>query len=538
MALVCSDDEILLEQCEDDHASKKQRQEPPSSGLPSSTAADEQHTLQSVARPLAPGMAPASAAATGPLQEQPDPADFKAKMKQMPVNFEPSSGSVAALRIVCYGDSLTAGFCNRGRSFQPYGRTLSAILEKLALPSSVSVCGLCGKTARQMVEGLRWQTLNDYLDNKGPGLERMLSDCRPDLAIILAGTNDLLRGASPESVLSDVRKLHASCHAAGVPTIALIPPVKKLGSARTMQQRAASLLVEWSKTIPLVVATFDVEKLVPRKPAGLWDSDEVHMAASGQDALGERLGERLACLPMLAQRAGQAGNLARQTHENSDRKRTLTGIFAAKKAVASQQPVGKTGEFPQTSPAMLNLQKRPDDAADAIQLHAGAREGKGRNPMAVHSMPPACPIPKDQPRANTDASRSDAVAPPIEFDTSWACSGFKTGTDVVPVLEKLAERLATHLSKSHAVFDDQVLTLGLNISDDGTWGWSGCHNVSRGSCRLLGDAIFASMESLADRASAALGLDADSRKADTGRWSSVRHIIARLQIHGATRGGR
>lgn len=536
MALVCSDDEVLVEQCEVDHASKKQRQEPPTPGLPPSIATDEQQELQNVARPLAPGVSHACDAATGPLKETPDPSDYKTMMQQMPVRFDPSSGGAVSFRIICYGDSLTAGFCNRGRTFQPYGRRLSAILEKLGIPSSVSVCGLCGKTARQMVEGLRWQTLNDYLNNKGPGLERMLSDCRPDLAIILAGTNDLLRGASPESVLSDVRKLHAACHAVGVPTVALIPPVKKLGSARTMQQRAASLLVEWSKTIPLVVATFDVEKVVPRKPVGLWDSDEVHMAASGQDAFGERLGERLACLPLLAQRAGQAGNLARQTHESSDRKRTLTGMFASKKAIATttQQPIDQKHEVPPTSPGMLGSQKRPDDAAEAVKLHADV---PGDSPRGTQSTPPSHQFPKDQPFASTNASRSSAVTSPIEFDTSWACSGFKTGTEVLPVLKKLAERLATHLSKSHAVFDNQVLTLGLNISDDGTWGWSGCLNVSRGSCRLLGDAIFASMESLADRASLALGLDADSRKADTGRWSSVRHIIARLQIHGAARRG-
>merc|ERR550532_3249570 len=107
-----------------------------------------------------------------------------------------------------------------------------------------------------------------------------------------------------------------------------------------MQQRLAGLLISWGRSAPPVVGVFDVEKMVPRKPAGhFWDaSDEVHMSAAGQRTLGERLGERIACFPQVAQLRqgnqsfGIPGAGGQQLGSCSG---TLTGMFAVKQSSAA-----------------------------------------------------------------------------------------------------------------------------------------------------------------------------------------------------------
>merc|ERR1712146_662257 len=54
-------------------------------------------------------------------------------------------------RIICYGDSNTAGFCKNGQKFQPYGKSLASHLEEMAVPCEVSVCGLCSFTTQDML---------------------------------------------------------------------------------------------------------------------------------------------------------------------------------------------------------------------------------------------------------------------------------------------------------------------------------------------------------------------------------------------------
>ena len=40
------------------------------------------------------------------------------------------SSNMTALRILCYGDSLTAGYFNGGRKYWPYSKSLQDMLEK------------------------------------------------------------------------------------------------------------------------------------------------------------------------------------------------------------------------------------------------------------------------------------------------------------------------------------------------------------------------------------------------------------------------
>lgn len=218
----------------------------------------------------------------------------------MPVSFQ--SGGSDPRRVLCYGDSLTAGFCNSGMSFEPYGRTLADCMGKAGIACEVSVCGLSGRTAEEMIAEKDSAIFTDCanVDHTGKGLARILDDeATPDVVMILVGTNDLgfagyTTGLTASHILARVQQLHSMCHQRGISTIALTPPCQTHGPMRVMQQQLAALLANWVRTEPQVLALYDVEKLVPRAlSGGFWDPDDIHMSAAGQRMLGQHLAQLL-----------------------------------------------------------------------------------------------------------------------------------------------------------------------------------------------------------------------------------------------------
>mmetsp|Transcript_19016 Transcript_19016/g.34362 ORF Transcript_19016/g.34362 Transcript_19016/m.34362 type:complete len:358 (-) Transcript_19016:43-1116(-) len=197
-------------------------------------------------------------------------------------------------RLLCYGDSLTAGFCMGGARFEPYGKTLGSALTKAGVPSEVWSCGLCAFTALDMVAEINSeQTRPDAAMQVGQGLARLLdtTDPLPDLVLIMAGTNDLRKGADVQTTCRAVRELHAACHARGVPTIALAAPLPQ----RAKQQKFSKLLSNWCKTQPWVMGFFDPEEMMPRSRRGrFWEPDTLHFTAVGSKHLGSKLAAALA----------------------------------------------------------------------------------------------------------------------------------------------------------------------------------------------------------------------------------------------------
>jgi lysophospholipase L1-like esterase len=235
------------------------------------------------------------------------PTSGSADMRRMPVAFGRNCGdSEATTRVLCYGDSLTAGWCKAGAFFCPYGQILAEELGN----AEVLVCGLSGRTAEEMLEVRHSASATDAANvgHTGKGLARMLQDAgRQDVALILAGTNDLGHAGfdpnlSAAKILDRVKQLHGICHAAGVRTVALIPPCPMREPFRSMQRELASLMKIWAASEPEVLAHFDVEEVVPRAAAHLWD-DEIHMSREGQVELGKFLGQALAGLLPVAQRS-------------------------------------------------------------------------------------------------------------------------------------------------------------------------------------------------------------------------------------------
>jgi len=200
------------------------------------------------------------------------------------------SGAGKPRRILCYGDSLTAGFHNGGTAFEPYGQTLSHELSNWGGHCDVAVCGLSGKTAMECVQGMHAPWIPDITGRGGKGIDRILNEEGPfDLVIIMLGTNDLGQGQTPDMILNSISQMHSACHRYSIPTIAVAPPTVDYGHTRAHRQQLAQLLASWTHATPGVVAFIDCEDLCPRHERQLWEPDQLHLSRVGSQALGRRM---------------------------------------------------------------------------------------------------------------------------------------------------------------------------------------------------------------------------------------------------------
>mmetsp|Transcript_102439 Transcript_102439/g.159827 ORF Transcript_102439/g.159827 Transcript_102439/m.159827 type:complete len:601 (+) Transcript_102439:12-1814(+) len=231
-------------------------------------------------------------------QSRSDPWEFVPIVQQKHLNLQHSR---RPCRILCYGDSNTAGYTNQGRTYVPFAESLSDMLRAGGAACDVGVCGLNGFTAKQLRAGLGERHLADTHGRGGKGLARILDEDGPiDLVIIMIGTNDLARGMHPMTIVNDVLQLHDACHERGVPTLALAPPfgvtLQRNHKSVKLRKMLVELLQSHLDAKEGLLAYFDVEEIVPQSCREYW-GDAIHFSAAGNQFLGRRLGEWL--LPVL-----------------------------------------------------------------------------------------------------------------------------------------------------------------------------------------------------------------------------------------------
>lgn len=115
--------------------------------------------------------------------------------------------------VICFGDSLTAGFQSPSREHPtgvdtPYGQFLQ---DHLGATAQVHTSGICGELTGEMV--LRFR--RDVLEHK------------PGYVSILGGTNDLGWNASPREVMRNLIKMYEQTFAAGgLPVPVTLPSIR------------------------------------------------------------------------------------------------------------------------------------------------------------------------------------------------------------------------------------------------------------------------------------------------------------------------
>ncbi len=127
--------------------------------------------------------------------------------------------------IICFGDSLTAGYQSPtpGRPQlldTPYGAFLQ---ERLGAEAAVVVSGVCGELTGEMVERFE----HDVLARK------------PACVVILGGTNDLGWQTAPSDILRNLVAMYGRALAEGVRPVAVtVPSLRVPGDAGTGEGQA------------------------------------------------------------------------------------------------------------------------------------------------------------------------------------------------------------------------------------------------------------------------------------------------------------
>lgn len=117
------------------------------------------------------------------------------------------------VRIICFGDSLTAGFQsptwdNPQGGSTPYGESLQ---ERIGSAGQVSISGICGELTGEMVMRFR----KDVLAHK------------PNYVVILGGTNDLGWNGPTHEIMRNLVKMYEQTLAAGgVPVPVTVPSLR------------------------------------------------------------------------------------------------------------------------------------------------------------------------------------------------------------------------------------------------------------------------------------------------------------------------
>src|SRR5574342_210616 len=115
--------------------------------------------------------------------------------------------------IVCFGDSLTAGFqsptyANPAGAETPYGRFLQ---EQLGPAVEIRISGICGELTGEMAMRFRQDVLRP----------------QPSHVVILGGTNDLGWNAQPADIMRNLVKMYESARASQiVPVPVTVPSIR------------------------------------------------------------------------------------------------------------------------------------------------------------------------------------------------------------------------------------------------------------------------------------------------------------------------
>lgn len=127
--------------------------------------------------------------------------------------------------VICFGDSLTAGFQsptkdNPTGQDTPYGQFLQSDLGEAA---QVRISGICGELTSEMVGRFQHDVL----------------DYQPDYVAILGGTNDLGRNTEAPDIMGNLVKMYDQVLAQeGIPIPVTVPSIRAQDSASSPDAQA------------------------------------------------------------------------------------------------------------------------------------------------------------------------------------------------------------------------------------------------------------------------------------------------------------
>lgn len=205
---------------------------------------------------------------------------------------------MSAPLVICFGDSLTAGFQSPSRDNPagletPYGQFLQSFLGGAA---AVRTSGICGELTGEMVMRFR----RDVLDH------------HPSYVPILGGTNDLGWNKSPSEIMSNLTMMYEqTLMMGGVPIPVTIPSIRvedASGSQEGQEWMAGhlarrkqlnQLVKDYADSkdlayVDLFTATVDHES---GQLVAMYSNDGIHLTTAGYRLFAEHVAQILRPLP-------------------------------------------------------------------------------------------------------------------------------------------------------------------------------------------------------------------------------------------------
>ncbi len=197
---------------------------------------------------------------------------------------------IASSHIVCFGDSLTAGFQsptadNPHGIETPYGR----FLQELTGPAvRVSVSGICGELTGEMTKRFRLAVLAH----------------QPTHVVILGGTNDLGWNALPEDIMRNILKMYELAAAAGIEPVPVTVPSIRVGDDLRSEEgcrwfaahldrrhQLNTLILRYAESKRLVAFDLFAATAEPetQQLAARYSNDGLHLTTAGYRLVAERL---------------------------------------------------------------------------------------------------------------------------------------------------------------------------------------------------------------------------------------------------------
>lgn len=187
------------------------------------------------------------------------------ELKDSPVYIQQMTG-----RILCFGDSLTAGFMDGGFKYWPYTNKLQKLLDDKYGPIYEVVCrGYPGDTVT-----------NDFKSKFSGELKKEVDD--PFLAVLLlGGTNDMAYGKSADEITHSLDTLYTEAEETGAKVFVLSVPDCKYGiSRKDLNNKLRELAVQKDHIF------VNINDALPITDKSLWN-DGLHCSEVGYDIMAD-----------------------------------------------------------------------------------------------------------------------------------------------------------------------------------------------------------------------------------------------------------
>ncbi|KAL8632854.1 hypothetical protein Q9189_001408 [Teloschistes chrysophthalmus] len=200
----------------------------------------------------------------------------------------PTNEGLKSLRILCFGDSLTAGYSGYGYFHYPYAKQIRERLKE-ALPTTEVTVDVSGLSGDRVIDG-------QFL-RRTKGQCEKAKDSPYDWIIVLGGTNDLGWSETPEKVYEALKKVWTVALETGANVLALSVLEAEYTSGDIVERRndlnnriATHSEDRWHYLDLCAKVPFFAMKETMRDR--IWD-DGLHLTMDGYEMMGEAIATKL-----------------------------------------------------------------------------------------------------------------------------------------------------------------------------------------------------------------------------------------------------